>query len=120
MSPLNKIIQSLKAMDKNNTIEDLKPTEEDVAIMESVKKGMADLEKVIDDNANCKVQFKESINNGDRIQPCAYDKFIDSLSMDNYKNIDSILHFIKANIDSINAPTGKDGIREACLELNPI
>jgi hypothetical protein len=101
-SPLNKMIESLRSLDKT---QDLKLAKEDIAISEAVKDSMAKLKAILVENNNCKIKLMNSPMLGDLVQSCNYKKFIQSISANQLNDIEAILHFINANQKAKNART---------------
>ncbi|MFA6239240.1 MAG: hypothetical protein WC635_18010 [Bacteriovorax sp.] len=115
-SPLNKIIESLKTLSGQ---QDLKLVNEEVTISEAVKSSMAQLRKIIKENKNCENKLKFSPQLGDRVQSCNYNKFIKSLSANQFNEIEAILHFLNANQLAKNARTGLDWINTQFSSESP-
>lgn len=106
-SPLNKMIDSLNTLAGNK---DLKLANDEITISEAVKSSMAKLRKIVKDNKNCEVMFKKGLVLGELIQSCNYNKFMSSLSANQFNEIEAILHFINSNQKADNARTGLDWV----------
>lgn len=106
-SPLNKMIESLKSLSGD---QDLQLANEDIAISEAIKGSIAQLRKIVKENKSCETKLMNSPLLGDVVQTCNYNKFIKSISVNQFNEIESILHFINANQNAKNARTGLDWI----------
>ncbi len=105
-SPLNKMIESLKGLSKD---QDLQLADEDKTISEAVKDSLKQMHDIIANNKYCLKKFSKSPDLGDRVQSCNYSKFMKAISSgENFDQIEAILHFINANQHSKNARTDLD------------
>jgi hypothetical protein len=99
-APLNKMIESLRTLPGS---EDVKLSNEEAAVMSSVKEQIDNLHKTA---LTCKNQLN-NLNLGETIQGCNYNHFLKSLTADenSYRPFEAILHFINANQNAANGRT---------------
>lgn len=112
-SPLNKMIESLNSLDKTKV---LKLANEEIAISQAIKDSLEKMRKIIKDNKSCETKLMNSPLLGDIVQTCNYNKFIKSISANQFNEIESILHFLNANQHAKNAPTDLDWINTQFLK----
>lgn len=100
VAPINRMITSLREMAGT---EDLKFSDQDLAIEEAVKEGINNLHKTA---LECKGRLF-SIRFNEPVQSCNYNKFIQALSTDDssFRPFEAILHFINANQNATMATT---------------
>lgn len=112
-APLNKMIESLRSM---TGTEDVKLSNEEAAVMNSVKDQVDALHKMA---LNCKNQLNTlNLSMGETIQGCNYNHFIKSLTADeaSYRPFEAILHFINANQNAKNARTNLNWLNNQLIK----
>ena len=106
--PINKMILSLKKLKDN---ENLKLADQEITISQAVKDSMGKLRAIVKDKTACQAFLKNnSAIFGEKIQTCNYEKFMQTISSNDYNQIEAILHFINANQKVEHGHTSLDWI----------